>query len=618
MREDEQEELDEYKKDKSGGKVLSTLATSFAVAKGAIDTAEFGKKGMLAGGAIGLGADLIGKGIASAFNDDESSVTHNAIKGFVAGATLSAFSSGQELYTFFNPNEIQGLSSMNATTSISSEIDTAKLMLTKEGRTQISGMADKINQASKNPLPKPSIKHKANAMAIASALTGLRPESVMTDLARVGMINNEAPGKSFNKVIAPIKRQAMDMINGVEGDGIVKSGAVALKNKVVEGFGNLRETINIADSVGDENPWLTYDTQKSYKAETVTDTINNTDMESLVTDRNYKKNVKASVVKGSDEYADLLNQISGAKAEVDIRSSMANDILTDPLYEGTDIRRDAKAGIDSGNAKIAELESMASAMIDTGDSFEYDNGVYKVNGDDVDRNTYYEKAFNDKTMGFEDDRYHFNKGDDGDASYTRDYNLNAVELEKGDDLKTRTSKYLTRYADYTQESLDQITGLSDTINAHYGTDFDMGDIKTSDDITKYIDNIEPGAYGTYKELDRVKGKNNAMTKLVSLSEENKTGSPLWARALDRDIRAGDTQIESYTDTNKKGKKVKRNRIKGGNKTLRGLALLGDIAVGGLTMAATYAVPAMLSGGANGNNNKEKDLANASGILNGGM
>lgn len=110
------------------------------------------------------------------------------------------------------------------------------------------------------------------------------------------------------------------------------------------------------------------------------------------------------------------------------------------------------------------------------------------------------------------------------------------------------------------------------------------DIKDVESYKHYINNMDPGAIGTYKELDRAGfyGKDaNVLKKTIGYGVETYSGSPAWARIADKQLSSGKASLERYV--NEAGDS--KVRFKGGGKAGRVAGIIADIATGGLINGA---------------------------------
>ena len=202
----------------------------------------------------------------------------------------------------------------------------------------------------------------------------------------------------------------------------------------------------------------------------------------------------------------------------------------------------------------------------------------------------------------------------------KDYNLKATKLDVLDDASERTAKMIERNSGMVDDTIDLYNNISKEALKGGTTG---AKIQNAAEMADYVRGIQPGAYGTYKELQRigVYGENSSVVdKAIGFALENKSGSPLWSRVLDKQLNGGKhggatASIEKSVDIlDEAGKVIKnvsvdafdpkklkaghsvnvKNTIKGKGKLARGLALAGDIAIGGVTTGALFAAPALLA------------------------
>lgn len=202
--------------------VFSTVAgMGLHGAFGAYSSADFGKKGMFAGGAIGAAGFLAGEAITG----DDDSLGAALLSGMVSGSVQSAFSTAQELYAFSNPAHISNVSSVNTTTTATAMGNAILAPLTKEGRAEFGALRE---------------QGMGRIEAGSALMTGklATPENLMTDMLRMGMASND-----FGAATAAI-RDSM----GPKEDGS-KKGAFAKVADLAKGmYNNTMEVANTADN----------------------------------------------------------------------------------------------------------------------------------------------------------------------------------------------------------------------------------------------------------------------------------------------------------------------------------------------------------------------------------
>lgn len=113
---------------------------------------------------------------------------------------------------------------------------------------------------------------------------------------------------------------------------------------------------------------------------------------------------------------------------------------------------------------------------------------------------------------------------------------------------------------------------------------DIPDDMTVKDVADYFRNMKTGPisiYDTLKNGGLYDKGSNPILKAVGIMDEVNEGSPLWARATNRQIEKGTAKLESHL-TDKTGRMV----LKGGLPT-RLAALAGDVVLGGALGAAQH-------------------------------
>lgn len=178
-------------------------------ALGAYQSMDFGRKGLLAGGAIGAAGYLAGESI------DDGGLGGALVSGMITGSVQSAFSTAQELYAFKNPNHVSAMSSINTTTTATS-------------------IAGGVYDTIKGP-------NRSKAM-FANALT---PQNIMTDLTRMAMISGDM--STMNNKMA----EAFGLDPNT-GEKLNKSGN-SLKRAFDFAKGHIKDNLDAADS---KSPWF--------------------------------------------------------------------------------------------------------------------------------------------------------------------------------------------------------------------------------------------------------------------------------------------------------------------------------------------------------------------------
>lgn len=558
---------------------MGLMTTAFNVGVGALGAAEFGTKGLIAGAAIGLGTEAVSYG---ATKDEEDSVKKAAKAGFISGVSQSAFSSMQELYAFRNPNSVQAISSLNSTTSISAEFDAIKTILNKdEWKKSWKQAGDGLKEIERLTGKKSSgtaaqILATPNVMATKAGATSMRPENFVVDIARSAQIKNQSMGEDIGEIVSSMQKRMMatagipTSLADVSDDSIDALANIVKNspNEHVESiFKQAGMDLNRIDDLND-NPLFNIikknagiDGSLELAPDTVIDKLRD-----VLSDEETVSNIKTGVSKAQD--------IVGVK----------------PKTKSKKIIEGVTNGV-TGFAK-AQYDTIAET-VKLGDGKVQSPWVNNVSSDIA---------------------------EDQASLFGKDYNLKATSLDVLDDASERTAKMIERNSGMVDDTIGLYNDFSKKVLKGGATG---AKIQNAAEMADYVRGIQPGAYGTYKELQRigVYGENSSIVdKVIGFALENKSGSPLWSRVLDKQLNGGKhggatASIEKSVDIlDEAGKVIKnvsvdafdpkklkaghsvnvKNTIKGNGKLARGLALAGDIAIGGVATGALFAAPALLA------------------------
>lgn len=102
--------------------VLGTIGTG---ALGALQTKEYGYKGMVIGGISGIVGEKIASHASNDFKDEDgdSTVGSSFVYGAVNGVAQSSMSTVQELLSYNNPHRVYATSSVNSTTTATAGVN---------------------------------------------------------------------------------------------------------------------------------------------------------------------------------------------------------------------------------------------------------------------------------------------------------------------------------------------------------------------------------------------------------------------------------------------------------------------------------------------------------------
>lgn len=557
---------------------MGLITTAFNVGVGALGTAEFGTKGLIAGAAIGLGTEAISYG---ATKDEEDSVKKAAKAGFISGVSQSAFSSMQELYAFSNPNSVQAISSLNSTTSVSAEFDAIKTFLNKDewkkswkqagdGLKEVERLTGKSSGTAAQILATPNI------MATKWGMTSMRPENFVVDIARAAQIKNQSMGEDMSEIVSSMQKRMMSTAGIPTSLADISDDSIDTLSNIVKNSPN--EHIK----------------SMFKRAGMDLDRINEIEDNPLF---------------------DILKKNAGIDGGLELTTDSVIDKLRDVL-SNEEVVSNIKTGVSkaqtiAGVKPKTKSKKVIEGVADSVAGFvkaQYDTVAETVKlGDGKIQSPWVNNVASDIA--------------EGEASlFGKDYKLKATKLGVLDDASERTAKMIERNSGI----VDDTIGLYNNVLEEALKGGTAGaKIRNASEMADYVRGIQPGAYGTYKELQRigVYGENSStIDKAIGLVLENKSGSPLWSRVLDKQLKGGKqgkatASIEKSVDIlDEAGKVIKnvstdafdpkklkaghsvnvKNTIKGKGKLARGLALAGDIAIGGVATGALFAAPALLA------------------------
>lgn len=557
---------------------MGLMTTAFNVGVGALGAAEFGTKGLITGAAIGLGTEAVSYG---ATKDEEDSVKKAAKAGFISGISQSAFSSMQELYAFSNPNSVQAISSLNSTTSISAEFDAIKTILNKDEwkrswRQAGSGLKEIERLTGKSSGTVAQILATPNIMATKYGATSMRPENFVVDIARSAQIKNQSMGEDIGEIVSSMQKRMMATA------GI---------------------PTNLAD-VSDDS------------IDALSNIVKNSPNEHV-----------ESLFKRAGMDLDRVNEIEGnplfdiikKNAGIDWSLELAPDSVIDKLRDvlsNEEVVSNIKTGVSKAQRIAGVKPKTKSKKIIEGIA-DGVTGFAKAQYDTIAETV---KLGDGKVQSPWVNNVASDIAEDKASLLGKDYNLKATKLDVLDDASERTAKMIERNSGMVDDTIDLYNSISKEA-LKGGTA--GAKIQNAAEMADYVRGIQPGAYGTYKELQRigVYGENSSIVdKTIGLVLENKSGSPLWSRVLDKQLNGGKqgnatASIEKSVDIlDEAGKVIKnvstdafdpkklkaghsvnvKNTIKGKGKLARGLALAGDIAIGGVATGALFAAPALLT------------------------
>lgn len=519
---------------------MGIFSGAWNVTTNALSAAEFGTKGIIAGAGVGLGTELLINNIGD--EDDKNSVGTQFKRGFVSGSVASAFSTFQEQYAFKYPNKVQALTSINTTTSANSMIDIQdKLLNVTTHKNAIKALKDTYKERKKNKnIPKEEQASFLNTLFENStdfiaditdiSESAMRPQNLIIDLAKQGMISNTDISAATGKIFNPFSVVTDDTVKPFKE---LKNDKDAFTNKFKKEFGftpgNIEELMNKVD-----------------------DTV-------------------AFTKEGLFQYSDLSNADKSKRT----MKELAN------MY---------KEGI---------INSYKNGNNEEGTS------PWLTINKDV---TIPEKHFDNTTF-------------------------KEVEINAADSMEERIGKYLDRNREDVQSLLDDLkefANFSKEINIDKKQNRYSG-IYDVDELIKYIKTINPGALGTHNELS--KGENNTKRKIISALYEEKSGAPLWAMATQKQIDSGAATLTDTINVMRGDKKIsipaneykklegdkfisRKKAIEGGSKGMRALAMLGDIALGGLMQGIMFAAPALITAPfRNGGSDKRINTINSNNAIN---
>lgn len=557
---------------------MGLMTTAFNVGVGALGAAEFGTKGLIAGAAVGLGTEAISYG---ATKDEEDSVKKAAKAGFISGVSQSAFSSMQELYAFSNPNSVQAISSLNSTTSVSAEFDAIKTFLNKDEwkkswRQAGDGLKEIEKLTGKSSGTAAQILATPNVMATKAGMTSMRPENFVVDIARAAQIKNQSMGEDMGEIVSSMQKRMMSTAGIPTSLADISDDSIDTLSNIVKNSPN--EHIE----------------SMFKRAGMDLDRINEIENNPLF---------------------DVLKKNAGIDGGLELTTDSVIDKLRDVLSNEETVSN-IKTGVSkaqsiAGVKPKTKSKKIVEGVADSVTGFvkaQYDTVAETVKlGDGKVQSPWVNNVASDIA--------------EGEASlFGKDYKLKATKLNILDDASERTAKMIERNSGIVDDTIGLYNEISEEV-LKGGTA--GAKIRNASEMADYVRGIQPGAYGTYKELQRigVYGENSStLDKAIGFALENKSGSPLWSRVLDKQLKAdkqgrATASIEKSVDIlNEAGKVIKnvptdafdpkklkaghsvnvKNTIKGKGKLARGLALAGDIAIGGVTTGALFAAPALLT------------------------
>ena len=557
---------------------MGLMTTAFNIGVGALGAAEFGTKGLIAGTAIGLGTEAVSYG---ATKDEEDSVKKAAKAGFISGVSQSAFSSMQELYAFRNPNSVQAISSLNSTTSVSAEFDAIKTILNKDEwkrswRQAESGLKEIERLTGKSSGTVAQILATPNIMATKYGATSMRPENFVVDIARSAQIKNQSMGEDIGEIVSSMQKRMMATA------GI---------------------PTNLADVSDDSIDALSNIVKNSP----------NEHVESLFKRAGMDLD-KINEIEGNPLF-DIIKKNAGIDGSLELAPDSVIDKLRDVL-SNEEVVSNIKTGVSKAQRIAGVKPKTKSKKIIEGIS-DGVTGFAKAQYDTIAETV---KLGDGKVQSPWVNNVASDIAEDKASLLGKDYELKATKLDVLDDASERTAKMIERNSGMVDDTIELYNSISKEA-LKGGTA--GAKIQNAAEMADYVRGIQPGAYGTYKELQRigVYGENSSIVdKTIGLVLENKSGSPLWSRVLDKQLNGGKhggatASIEKSVDIlDEAGKVIKnmstdafdpkklkaghsvnvKNTIKGKGKLARGLALAGDIAIGGVATGALFAAPALLA------------------------
>lgn len=557
---------------------MGLMTTAFNIGVGALGAAEFGTKGLIAGTAIGLGTEAVSYG---ATKDEEDSVKKAAKAGFISGVSQSAFSSMQELYAFRNPNSVQAISSLNSTTSVSAEFDAIKTILNKDEwkrswRQAESGLKEIERLTGKSSGTVAQILATPNIMATKYGATSMRPENFVVDIARSAQIKNQSMGEDIGEIVSSMQKRMM-----------ATSGIPT----------------NLADVSDDSIDALSNIVKNSP----------NEHVESLFKRAGMDLD-KINEIEGNPLF-DIIKKNAGIDGSLELAPDSVIDKLRDVL-SNEEVVSNIKTGVSKAQRIAGVKPKTKSKKIIEGIS-DGVTGFAKAQYDTIAETV---KLGDGKVQSPWVNNVASDIAEDKASLLGKDYELKATKLDVLDDASERTAKMIERNSGMVDDTIELYNSISKEA-LKGGTA--GAKIQNAAEMADYVRGIQPGAYGTYKELQRigVYGENSSIVdKTIGLVLENKSGSPLWSRVLDKQLNGGKhggatASIEKSVDIlDEAGKVIKnmstdafdpkklkaghsvnvKNTIKGKGKLARGLALAGDIAIGGVATGALFAAPALLA------------------------
>ena len=606
---------------------MGIFSGAWNVATNAIGAAEFGTKGVIIGAGVGLGTELLISQIGD--EDDKNSVGTQFKRGFVSGSVASAFSTFQEQYAFKYPNRIQALTSINTTTSASAVIDIADDLLSKNTFENLKYFAKNtykdIKERDKTGKKISEIAGKRAFTDLMSPITKnintyMRPENIMFDIVKQSMITGEDLGQDVLKALNPLyggfsdeqyekyktaSSNEKDFAKLFKKDYGMKLSSEDYNNMIKHIgdkdllFDDIRKRILNAEPK--ESLLAMFNGMKSLGEDTLKGTITagdgkaksqwlNTTEDVVIPEKKIQvKTLKENydgVFNGKDEYElkDIILKETKINKEDSMQKRMAKFLDRNRYYSDTIL--DKLNTLNKGTKTINVLDNISS-----------DIGNIKVNDviDFRNINNFIKKGISGALKGID-----LNNLKDLDLSNLKE--LKNLDLDNIENFK----KIFTNLKESGFNPINE-EGIKDIKRKING--LKSNGIYNTDGLIKYISNIEPGAIGTHKEL--ASKATNTKRKILSTIYEEKHGAPLWARSVEKQIKDGEAKILDNIIVNRNGKSetipfnnykklkndefVKRVRtVEGGSKLKRGLAILGDIAIGGLAQGLMFAAPALIT------------------------
>ncbi|MCX7610277.1 MAG: hypothetical protein N2043_01660 [Ignavibacterium sp.] len=494
---------------------------------GALSGINYGKSGLVVGGLVGLGSTVGGYYVGERLKDENgnSTLLGTVASAGIVGTTLSAFSTFQEIDALKRDNRLPSLSSINSTTTATGLINTIDAYTSKDILKDIKNFYDASGEILKESNIKDNFLNKSLMTSQMISLDMLNrasnPENVLTDLTKMMMVYNQKAEKGSD-IISGVFKPFEDMMVNLSGN-IQEKNSFGLKD-VIKGTWQgvktmFKQQLDAAEAKN--NPWFHTENKEitidgfEIDGKPVTihgrEPMNERMAKFVLANRNAYNDAIQSM-----KEVKMLGMKDESKTKIDLSENIDPREMKKRIKEVTQ----EKGQILNALQNKAEDSMKMMSIIREMDKEKRKN----VFGDKVDKIDNAIKQFVEENdvLGLNNLRKEL-----------LDFEKNVQPNQLDDELKEilKINKELTK--EYESPKSRMMGTIAKSIS---GTTGEL--IEDAESYAKYLRNIEPGALGTYKELERAGyvGKNaNLKNKMISLGIEAFSGSPTWARITDKQI-----------------------------------------------------------------------------------